>query len=131
MIPNQTTSGANGVNKAREMVGSYLDKLTSLTRGWYRDAAGKITAPIDPPGSVSCVISGINDKGLTVGSYNDKANISHAFVLQVPNTYFFFDLPGATVTTIAAISNEGQAVGRFQNGDGIYHSYIARVSSSR
>lgn len=77
------------------------------------------------------MISGINDKGLTVGSYKDKANISHAFVLQVPNTYFFFDLPGATVTTIADIGNQGLAVGRFQYGDGIYHGFLARVSSGR
>src|SRR5262249_15113833 len=67
-FPGATTTIAAGINKSREIVGTYIDS-TGKIHG-FTDRRGAFTT-IDVPGALFTDALGVNDKGLIVGMYAD------------------------------------------------------------
>ena len=123
-IPGATTSEATGINNANQIVGTYTDGTG--THGFFRDADGSLTLPLDYPGATTTRAFGVNDHGWIVGRW-DGADRAHGFFLLLPNTYIGFDFPGATNTSLNGISQAGFISGRYTDTAGIRHGFIARV----
>ena len=64
-------NNAFSINNSNEIAGSYLDSA-SITHGFFRDASGALTFPIDFPGASSTFPFGINDQGIIIGRYTDR-----------------------------------------------------------
>ena len=125
-VPGATMNSAFSINNSDEISGDYLDS-GSITHGFFRDASGTLTFPIDPPGAAATFPFGINDRGMIVGRYTDGAGANHGFILRMPNSFVSFDYPGATFTSLNGINNQGIICGRYDDGSGILHGFIARV----
>ena len=125
-VPGATMNSAFSINNSNEISGDYLDN-DSITHGFFRDASGTLTFPIDPPGAVATFPFGINDKGMIVGRYTDGAGTDHGFILKMPNSFVSFDYPGATFTSLNGINNQGIVCGRYDDGSGILHGFIGRI----
>jgi hypothetical protein len=54
-------SFGQGINNLDEIVGLYADSAL-IKHGFFRNAAGTLTVPIDFPGSATSQLNGINDK---------------------------------------------------------------------
>ena len=117
---------AFGLNNSNEIVGGYLDSVP-VRHGYFRDAFGTLTFPIDFPGAIGTLPFGINDQGVIVGRYADSAGAEHGFVLKLPNSFVSFDYPGATFTSLNGINNRGIVCGRYDDGSGLFHGFIGRV----
>lgn len=82
----------------------------------------------DPPGSTSTIVSGINNTGQIVGTYQDSSGTLHSFIRQMDGTYTVFDVSGAVpaTTSAAAINNNGQVVGSYQSSttNTLLHGFI-------
>ena len=117
---------AYGINSSNEIVG-YGDYSDTIAHGFFRDAAGTLTFPIDPPGSTGTFLFGISDQGLIVGRYADSTGVEHGFLLRLPSAFVVFDYPGATFTSLNGINKLGLLCGRYDDGSGIFHGIVARV----
>lgn len=72
----------------------------------------------DPPGSTFTSVSGMNNSGQMVGTYQDSAGL-HSFLRSSDGvTYTTINVPGASQTTVSGINNLGQVVGSYTNGSG-------------
>jgi hypothetical protein len=111
------------------VVGYYID-ASGILHGYYRDSSGTLHFPIDPPGSVTTVLFGLNDRNWVVGRYADAAGATHGLFFVPPNNFFTFDYPGSTFTSLNGISDKGTIVGRFVDASGIAHGFIARVKGT-
>ena len=77
----------------------------------------------DPPGSTFTSVSGINNSGQIVGTYQDSAGL-HSFLRSSDGvTYTTINVPGATQTTVAGINNLGQVVGYYTVGSA-WHAFL-------
>ena len=77
----------------------------------------------DPPGSTFTSVSGMNNSGQMVGTYQDSAGL-HSFLRSSDGvTYTTINFPGASRTTVAGINNLGQVVGGYTNG-GATHGFL-------
>jgi uncharacterized protein (TIGR03437 family) len=86
----------------------------------------------DPPGSVLTRLTGINNQGQVVGTYNDASGVTHSFLRQPDGTFSTFDVPQAAAgqTVATAINNLGQIVGSYQDGAGKSHGFIRSTDGS-
>ena len=125
-IPDATISFAYGINATDEVVGQYTD-TAGIAHGFFRDAAGTVTAPIDPAGSTSTVLFGLNDRDLIVGRFTDVSGVERGFLLKLPDTVAILDKPGATLTSLNGINNQDLICGRFEDARGA-HGIVARVA---
>ena len=108
-------------------MGYYIDS-SGILHGYYRDANGALHFPIDPPGSVSTVLFGDNDRNWVVGRYADASGVTHGVFFTAPNNFFTFDYPGSTFTSLNGINDQGFICGRYVDASGIAG---ARNHSSR
>ncbi|MEO7168493.1 MAG: hypothetical protein ABI787_03940 [Spartobacteria bacterium] len=115
-----------GINGANEIVGFYFDTDFSA-HGFFRDASGAQTFPMDFPGSTYTFLVDLNDNGLMVGAYGYSTGGSHGFVINSTGQSVSFDYPGATDTGINGINNGGMMCGRYTDSAGVPHGFIARV----
>ncbi len=77
----------------------------------------------DPPGSTSTSVSGINNSGQIVGTYQDSAGV-HSFLRSSDGvTYTTISVPGASRTTATGINNLGQVVGYYTTGSAT-HAFL-------
>jgi hypothetical protein len=113
-------------NSKRLLVGYYID-AAGILHGYYRDANGALHFPIDPPGSVTTVLFGDNNRNWAVGRYADAAGVTHGLFFVPPNSFFTFDFPGSSFTSLNGISSQGNITGRYVDASGIAHGFIARV----
>jgi hypothetical protein len=101
-----TWSYAEGIDNAGDIVGYWLDSVTShgflLSGGTY--------ASFDYPGASFTIPVGINNHGEIAGFYGDAAGIFHGFSLS-GGTYTTVDYPGATATEAYGINDSGDIVG--------------------
>ena len=74
-VPGATMNNAYSINNSNEIAGAYLDSA-SVTHGFFRDASGALTFPIDFPEASATFPFGINDKGIIVGRYTDGAELT-------------------------------------------------------
>ena len=130
-IPLARTSFAFGINNAREVVGYYYQAGDLHPHGFYRTPNGTVIAPIDPRNSIFTFLSGINEQGIIVGRYTDRAQVTHGLLLKMPDSFLTFDYPGATFTSTSGINNRGEVTGRYLDASGVFHSYLARVRFGR
>jgi probable HAF family extracellular repeat protein len=86
----------------------------------------------DPPGSVFTHVTGINNQGQVVGTYNDASGVTHSFLRQSDGTFSTFDVPQAAAghTVATAVNNLGQIVGSYQDGAGKSHGFIRSADGS-
>jgi uncharacterized protein (TIGR03437 family) len=83
----------------------------------------------DPPGSTLTSVSGMNNSGQMVGTYQDSAGL-HSFLRSSDGvTYTTITVPGASQTTATGINNLGQVVGYYTNGSG-GHGFLRSVDGT-
>jgi len=119
---------ANDINNAGEIVGSYTTQIVGEMHGFFRDAAGNVTAPIDAPGATQTDLRGINDNSVIVGNALDALG-QHGLVLQLPSDVTTFDYSGGSSTKFRGINNNGLITGYYIGSvDFIAHGIVARLS---
>jgi uncharacterized membrane protein len=129
-IPDAASTFAYEINNSKRLtVGYYID-AAGILHGYYRDANGALHFPIDPTGSVTTVLFGLNDRNWVVGRYADAAGVTHGLFFVPPDGFFTFDYPGSTFTSLNGISDQGTITGRYVDAAGIAHGFIARVKGT-
>jgi hypothetical protein len=126
-VPGAVATLAYQLNNSNQLVVGYYVDASGILHGYYRDANGALHFPIDPPGSVSTVLFGDNDRNWVVGRYADSAGVTHGVFFVPPNNFFTFDYPGTTFTSLNGINDQGFICGRYVDASGIAHGIIARV----
>jgi hypothetical protein len=116
-------------NSKRLVVGYYIDSA-GILHGYFRDANGALHFPIDPTGSVTTILFGLNDRNWVVGRYADASGVTHGLFFVPPDRFFTFDYPGSTFTSLNGINDRGIICGRYVDGSGIAHGFIARVTGT-
>jgi hypothetical protein len=135
--PGVTWTSASTINNLGVVVGNYLvpQAPRSVSAGFLRDSTGKITLLPTPiwigsvavgPGGIT--YNGINDHGVTVGSFLDAANHSHGFVRDASGHFTLVQHPsGLTTTGVVGINNGGTIAGNFIDAAGVEHGFIATL----
>src|SRR5215467_3896432 len=126
-IPGAAQTLAYMINDSKRLVVGYYVDAAGILHGYYRDANGALTFPIDPPGSTTTILFGDNNRNFVVGRYTDAAGVTHGLFFVPPNNFFTFDFPGSTFTSLNGISSQGNICGRYADASGIAHGFIARV----
>lgn len=129
-IPPANGSEADGINRSNQVVGTYTDS-SGASHGFFRDANGTLTFPIDVPGATSTLPRALNDKNSIVGRYIDGAGVVHGFLFQMPSTFVTFDYPGALQTSLNGINNGGHISGRYTDTAGVEHGFIAEIEDEQ
>jgi len=124
-VPGAVDTYPSGINNASQIVGSYDDVYGS--HGFFRDADGTFTFPIDFPGATDTYLNGINDRGNIVGIWYNNGGGASAFVFQLPNRFTSFEYVGAVSTVFRGINNMGLIAGSYVDSTYINHGLIARV----
>jgi uncharacterized membrane protein len=75
-------TGARWINEKGDIVGPYGPNCAGIRHG-YLLRQGKFVT-IDPPGAVDTQADAINDDGVIVGLYKDKAGVTHGYK-AIPN----------------------------------------------
>lgn len=116
------------INNLGQVVGSYRLPRSSQLHGFFRDADGTLTYPMDFPGAIYTQIMGLNDNGLIAGNYNlDDDPIAHGFVRQLQGHSISFDVAGDFGPFLGNINNTGLMVGSYYlSSDSQGHSFLAR-----
>ncbi len=116
---------AYAINSKNDTVGDFITPPpTSITHGFYRDAAGTMTQ-IDYPGALETVCLGINDLGEITGYYLDTNNVAHGFITK--NGRF----RTTSLPDIAGINNKGTLVGSYLSKNQENFGYLATPVSPR
>src|SRR5882724_465376 len=124
-VPAALSTFAFETNNSEELtVGYYIDGV--ILHGYYRDSDGALHFPIDPPGSTTTVLFGLNDRNWVVGRYA-SAGATHGLFFIPPNQFATFDYPGSTFTSLNGINDKGVICGRFVDASGIAHGFLARI----
>jgi hypothetical protein len=124
-VPGAAGTFAYEINNSEELtVGYYIDGV--ILHGYYRDENGALHFPIDPPGSTTTVLFGLNDRNWVVGRYV-SAGATHGLFFIPPNQFATFDFPGSTFTSLNGINDKGIICGRYVDASGIAHGFLARV----
>ena len=130
-VPGAVSTFAYEINNSRQLVmGYYIDSSGVVLHGYYRDANGALHFPIDPPGSVTTVLFGLNSKNWVVGRYLDSSGATHGLFFVPPNNFFTFDYPGSGFTSLNGINDLGVICGRYVDASGIAHGFLARVTGT-
>jgi len=80
---------------------------------------------LNPPGSIYTTASGLNDKGVTVGSFELAGQQLEGFAyLPAQNAYKAITYPGAVSTSALAVNDSNVVVGTFANSDGLAHGFF-------
>ena len=79
--------------------------------------------PLDIPGAVHTVASGVNDAGIIVGEYTDSSGTRHGFLWQ-GGSFTPLDVPGAAGTVASGINDAGVIVGSFADTLGGSHGFL-------
>jgi hypothetical protein len=125
-VPGAAGTFAYEINNSEELtVGYYIDGV--ILHGYYRDSSGTLHFPIDPSGSTTTVLFGLNDRNWVVGRYADSGGATHGLFFIPPNQFSTFDYPGSTFTSLNGINDKGVIVGRYVDASGIAHGFLARV----
>jgi hypothetical protein len=121
-------AGADTINNANQVVGTYSTNSGLVFHGFFRNANGALTFPLDFPGATSTSAIGLSDRGLIVGHYDFADNVDHGYLLKLPSTFISFDYPGATATSLNGINKNGLIAGRYTDAGGLRHGFLAQVS---
>jgi uncharacterized membrane protein len=121
---NGTYTVASGINDSAQIVGYFQDTsvvyhgflCTFSRRGGCRNFV-----TIDEPNAggnygQGTFLSGITDRGTTVGAYIDSSGVQHGFVRDRAGRFITIDPPGSTTTDATGVNLSGQIVGWYYNG---------------
>jgi probable HAF family extracellular repeat protein len=103
-------------------IAGYYQDSSGLEHG-FLDNRGTYTR-IDPPGSVSTTVTGINNKGQIVGYYEESSGGPAQSFLYSRGTYTVLDVPGATNTLAYSVNDSGQITGFYQDSGGQEHGFL-------
>jgi uncharacterized membrane protein len=129
-FPGAVHTAAAAINDAGVIVGNYAACKTQAETSTARSSgtssaqrapcqgqqlhgfqlSGGAYSTIDPPGSISTNVGGINNSGEVVGSYLDGNNRTHGFLLNA-GAFTIVDFPGTSITEINGVNDQGQIVG--------------------
>ena len=99
----------NGINHSDTIVGTYFPTGQAGFRGFIRDSDGRVKT-YQVPGSQSTYLTGINDKGVIVGGFNDRP-AAQAYGFKLSGRKFTpINYPGAGITDPSGINNKGEIV---------------------
>src|SRR6185436_10537298 len=126
-VPVALLTLAYEINNNKKLVVGYFIDAGGILHGYYRDANGALHFPIDPSGSVTTVLFGLNDRNWVVGRYADSGGATHGLFFIPPNQFATFDYPGSTFTSLNGINDKGVICGRYVDASGIAHGFLARV----
>jgi len=117
--PQGAFQGADGVNKAGAIVGTYAD-ASGNEHGW--ELIGTTFSTFDAPfqGAIATYASGINDPGEIAGSWYDSNNNGHGFTL-ISGTYTSVNYPGSDYTQVWAVNNKGDLGGDYADASDALH----------
>jgi hypothetical protein len=126
--PNGVTISPLAINNLGQIVGYYNNP--DFAKGFFRDADGTLTYPIEYPVAKYTTLTGINDAGLMVGSYTDVGLVTHGLVVKNFTELTSYEHPDATnnLTYFGGINNNNLINGYYQVdpfGSG-NHAFIAR-----
>jgi hypothetical protein len=126
-VPGALLTLAYEINNSNQLVVGYYIDSAGILHGYFRDSNGALHFPIDPPGSVTTVLFGVNDRNWVVGRYVDSLGVTHGLFFVPPNNFFTFDYPGSTFTSLNGISDQGFICGRYVDASG----HCPRIPGSR
>jgi PEP-CTERM motif len=109
---------ATAINNSGEIAGFYTNSAGDVLG--FTDLGGSFTT-IDPAGSTTVMLLGLNDAGYAVGTYVDPVTgITHGLLYDLNNGAFqnIDDPFGIGTTTINGINDLNQLVGFYVNADG-------------
>jgi hypothetical protein len=129
-VPGAASTLAYEINNSNQLVVGYYTLDGVILHGYYRDANGALYFPIDPSGSTTTVLFGLNDRNWVVGRYADGSGVTHGLFFIPPNQFATFDYPGSTFTSLNGINDQGVICGRYVDASGIAHGFIARVTGT-
>jgi hypothetical protein len=129
-VPAALSTFAYEINNSEELAVGYFIDGSGVLHGYYRDANGALHFPIDPSGSVTTVLFGLNDRNWVVGRYADSAGATHGLLFLPPNQFATFDYPGSTFTSLNGINDKGVICGRYVDSSGIAHGFLARIKGT-
>lgn len=125
-VPGAVHTAAVAINDAEVIVGNYTACKTQAETSFAASSgqgapcvllqlhgfqlSGGAYTTIDPPGSISTNVGGINNSGEIVGSYLDGNNQTHGFLFNA-GAYTIVDFPGGSLTVINGVNDQGQIVG--------------------
>ena len=128
VVPGSFDTFASSINSTDQVAG-YYDDESFVPHGFFRDANGTLTYPIQPVGASYSLLIGINDSGLMVGRYSD-ANGVHAMIFKAPRKFISYDYPGAIETSFNGINRRNMITGRYTDSAGLRHGFLAQVSTN-
>jgi hypothetical protein len=129
-VPGAASTVAFQLNNSKQLVVGYYIDGSGILHGYYRDINGALHFPIDPPGSTTTVLFGVNDRNWVVGRYADSSGVTHGLFFVPPDNFFTFDYPGSTFTSLNGITDQGFICGRYTDASGIDHGILARVTGT-
>jgi len=115
-VPGASSTGANGINDAGQIVGGFGSRTGGSHSFLY---SGGSFAQIDVPGAVGTGANGINNAGQIVGIFGNSTGGDHGF-LYSGGSFTQIDVPGALGTFAYGINDAGQIVGGFYDGTGTH-----------
>ena len=126
-IPGVTVVFPRAVNNLGQVAGTYQDPENRHVHGFFRDADGTLTYPLDIPHAAFTHINGLNDRGFMAGSWQGAGTtLTHGFVLNPSGRSVSFDYPDSEFgPTFFGINNSGGLPGTYVSG-GRSHAFIAK-----
>ena len=121
-VPGAPEQLADGVNKAGQIVGEYLDN-SGTYHGWEFSGGTYTTIDVPFSGATGTGAGGINDSGEIVGFWDGSGIAQHGFTL-IGGTYSSFDYPGAIQTAANALNNKGDITGYWVDNSGVQHGFL-------
>jgi uncharacterized membrane protein len=127
--PGALGTAATAINDAGDIVGNYFTcqgepsdsellrlSCTLVQLHGFLLSGGTYTT-IDPPGSISTNVGGINNSGEIAGTYAVPPFKTHGFLFK-SGVYTIVDVPGASSTGVAGVNDQGEIVGTAQTNSG-------------
>jgi probable HAF family extracellular repeat protein len=120
-VPHAETE-AQSINDRGTIAGDFYD---TTDHGFLRATNGTITR-FDPKNSVDTLVSGINARGMVIGTYQTADDILHAFVRKPGGMITSFDAPDAVYgTTPTGVNGTGVITGYYADtGRTASHGFI-------
>jgi hypothetical protein len=118
----------NGINDSGTICGAITRAQSTI--GFVRNASGGVFAHFHVPGSTNTQLFGINNSGVTVGSYVDSNMMTHGlyYVPATGNWLRVDDPSGVQGTVINGINNKNQLVGFYTDAAGNVHGMLVTVT---
>ncbi len=127
-IGGATNIAATGINDNGQVCGFFTSG--KATTGFVRSANGGVITKFKVPNTNFTQLLGINNEGVAVGFYMDKAGATHGLYYTPANgNWTTIDDPnGAGGTVVNGINNMNQLVGFYTDAAGNTHGMLVLVS---